>query len=199
MIWEFDGNSFSNCVVFFRVGEPWGGLSNMSNAWPLRLGSLRIPSSEALYQACRYPHRPEWQREILAAPHAMRAKMASKKQGRQAQSRPDWEEIKLEVMRWCLQLKLEQHFGRFYHLLKSSGCRPIVERSRRDRFWGAVLEEDGVLRGENRLGQLLAELRNQIVAFLEEEQDCWFGAEPPEIVDFRLLGRDICEQYAEIA
>jgi hypothetical protein len=49
-------------------------------------------------------------------------------------------------------MKLEQHFGRFFNLLKSTGDRAIVERSRRDRFWGAVLEKDGVLRGENMLG-----------------------------------------------
>jgi predicted NAD-dependent protein-ADP-ribosyltransferase YbiA (DUF1768 family) len=78
MNWEWEGKVHEDCVVFFKVGEEYGGLSNMSNDFPLRVNGLRIGSSEALYQSCRFPHRPDWQREILDAPHAMRAKMVAK-------------------------------------------------------------------------------------------------------------------------
>jgi predicted NAD-dependent protein-ADP-ribosyltransferase YbiA (DUF1768 family) len=107
MNWEWEGTVHENCVAFFRVAEEWGGLSNMSNDFPLRVNGLRIGSSEALYQACRFPHRPDWQQEILAAPHAMQAKMAAKKQGRRKEhSRPNWEEIQVEVMRTGTQCNL---------------------------------------------------------------------------------------------
>jgi hypothetical protein len=65
-----------------------------------------VGSSEALYQAMRFPHCPDWQREILEAPHAMQAKMKARKEGRrQKHSRPDWEAVQEEVMRWCLRVK----------------------------------------------------------------------------------------------
>ena len=93
-----------------------------------------------------------------------RAKMVGKKEGRRKEhSRPDWGEIQVEVMRWCLRVKLAQHFRQFGGLLRWSAPRPIVERSRKDPFWGAVLEADGVLRGENRLGLLLMGLRDELL------------------------------------
>jgi ribA/ribD-fused uncharacterized protein len=193
MNWEGEGTAHENCVVFYKVGEEWGGLSNMSNDFPLRVNGLRIGSSEALYQVCRFPARPDWQREILDAAHAMLAKMVAKKEGRRREhSRSDWEEIQVEVMRWCLRVKLAQHFQRFGGLLRRTSPRPIVERSRSDRFWGAVLEKDGVLRGQNRLGQLLMELRDELLACkLAGQESRLLRVEPPQISDFLLLGQPI--------
>jgi ribA/ribD-fused uncharacterized protein len=165
MNWEWEGTVHQDCVVFYKVNDEYCGLSNMSNEFPLRVNGLRVGSSEALYQACRFPHRPDWQQEILDAPHAMRAKMVAKKEGRRKEhSRADWEQVQEAVMRWCLRVKLAQHARQFGGLLRWSAPRPIVERSRKDRFWGAVLEKDGVLRGENRLGRLLMGLRDELLA-----------------------------------
>jgi ribA/ribD-fused uncharacterized protein len=189
MKWEWDRRLFENCVVIFKVQEEWGGLSNMSNDFPLRVGGRRVKSSEALYQAMRFPHRPDWQEEILNAPHAMAAKMKSKKEGRQKSgSRPDWEAIQEEVMLWVLRVKLACHPRSFGRLLRETRDRPIVERSRKDRFWGAVLEADGVLRGENRLGRLLMELRAELISKGEAEM---VRVEPPPIPDFKLLGEPV--------
>jgi type I restriction enzyme S subunit len=191
--WESNGQIFTNVAVVYKVNEEFGGLSNMHNGYPLRLGSLTIRSSEALYQACRYPHRPDWQREILAAPHAMRAKMSAKKEGRRSDSRPDWDAVRVEIMRWTLGVKLDQHFGKFYGLLRRTGQLQIVERSRRDQFWGAVLGKDDVLHGTNMLGRLLAQIRDETNGWLakEEDDEAWGGAKTPAIKDFLLLGRPI--------
>jgi ribA/ribD-fused uncharacterized protein len=169
--WEWDGVMHEDCAVFYKVAEEFGGLSNMHNGYPLLVDGVEWGSSEALYQACRYPHQPEWQDEIWEAPHAFVAKLKSKKGGRREQSRKDWDSVRVEIMRWCLRLKLNQHFGRFYDLLRKSGNLAIVERSRKDRFWGAVLEEDGVLRGENQLGRLLMELRDETREWLKGDDD----------------------------
>jgi ribA/ribD-fused uncharacterized protein len=180
-------------VVFYKVTDEYGGLSNMSNDFPLQVNGLWVGSTEALYQACRFPHRPDWQQEILDAPHAMRAKMVAKKEGRRKEhSRSDWEQVQEAVMRWCLRVKLAQHFTKFGGLLRWSSPRPIVERSRKDRFWGAVLEKDGVLRGENRLGRLLMELRDELLAAKVAGQESrLLRVEPPQVPDCLLLGKPI--------
>jgi type I restriction enzyme S subunit len=193
MIWECAGQRHDNCVVVLKVSEEWGRLSNMSNEFPLCVNGLRIGSSEALYQACRFPHRPDWQQEILDAPHAMQAKMKAKKGGRRREhSRPDWEEVQVEVMRWCLRMKLAQHFKQFGGLLRWSAPRPIVERSRKDPFWGAVPDAGGVLRGENRLGRLLMELREEVLARKAAGEEArLLRVEPLPVADFLLLGQSI--------
>lgn len=189
MRWESDGAVADGCVVFFKVGDEWGGLSNMSNEFPLVVGGVRVGSSEALYQAMRFPRRPDWQKEILDAPHAMQAKMKSKKEGRRREgSRPDWDEVQEEVMRWVLRVKLACHPRAFGRLLKATRERPIVERSRKDRFWGAVLEANDVLQGENRLGRLLMELRGELA---DKGEAGVVRVDPPTIPDFRLLGEPV--------
>ena len=195
MRWEWAGGAYEGCVVFFKVDEvvdnlPVGRLSNMSGAFPLEIGGVRVRSTEALYQACRFPHEPGWQREILEAGNAMQAKMKSKKEGRRRDhSRPDWEDVKLQLMRWCLHVKLAQHYRDFYvRLLAWTAGRPIVERSRNDHFWGAVAGEDGVLRGENRLGRLLAEVRDEARSLQTAGREADSRrVEPPAIPDFLLL------------
>jgi type I restriction enzyme S subunit len=191
--WEWEGTVHENCVVFYKVSDEYGGLSNMSNEFPLQVNGLRVGSSEALYQAFRFPQRPDWQQAILDAPHAIQAKMKAKKEGRRKEhSRPDWEQVQEAVMRWCLRVKLAQHSQRFGGLLRWSAPRPIVERSRSDRFWGAVLERDGVLRGQNRLGQLLMELREELLACRAAGQESrLLRVEPPPVLDFLLLGQVI--------
>jgi ribA/ribD-fused uncharacterized protein len=193
MNWEWEGTVHQDCVVIYKVSEEYGGLLNMSNDFPLQVNGLRVGSSEALYQASRFPHRPDWQKEILDAPHAMQAKMKAKKEGRRKEhSRPDWEQVQEAVMRWCLHVKLAHHLQRFGDLLRWSSPRPIVERSRKDRFWGAVLEKDGVLRGENRLGLLLMKLREELLACRAAGQESrLLCVEPPQISDFLLLGQAI--------
>ena len=192
MIWQFLGQRHDNCLVVFRVSDEFGGLSNMSNEFRLHVAGLEIASSEALYQACRYPHEQDWQREILEAAHAMQAKMKAKKGGRRQQSRPDWAKVQLDVMRWVLRVKLAQHLRRFGGLLRWSNSRPIVEQSRRDRFWGAVLEADGVLRGENWLGRLLMELREELAAKRAAGEEAkLLVVDPPAISGMRLLGREV--------
>jgi ribA/ribD-fused uncharacterized protein len=193
MNWEEESRVRQDRVVFYKVSDEYGGLSNMSNDFPLQVNGQPVGSTEALYQACRFPHRPDWQQEILEAPHAMRAKMVAKKEGRRKQhSRPDWEQVQEAVMRWCLRVKLAQHLQRFGGLLRWSAPRPIVERSRSDRFWGAVLEKDEVLRGQNRLGLLLMELREELLACRAAGQESrLLRVEPPPVPDFLLLGQAI--------
>lgn len=190
MIWkEPNGVRHENCAVFFRVAEEFGGLSNMHNSFPLRVGRVRISSSEALYQACRFPSHPDIQKEILDARHAMGAKMKSKKDGRRERlSRSDWDQVRVDVMRWCLAVKLACNCREFGGLLLSTDSRPIIERSRRDPFWGAKLEGE-VLVGQNVLGKLLMELREKVRQ--SQDQEALKTVAPLGIADFRLFDQEI--------
>ena len=53
-------------AIFFKTNERFGGLSNMAPRFPLVVNDVRIRTSEALYQSCRFPHMPEVQRMIIA-------------------------------------------------------------------------------------------------------------------------------------
>lgn len=178
--------SRTDSVVFWRTHEPFGGLSNMAGGFPLTVNGIVIPSSEALYQACRYPHKPEVQRLIISQRSPMTAKMRSKPY--KQLSRPDWHRVRIKIMRWCLRVKLVQHWERFGSLLLATGQRPIVEQSNKDDFWGARPVDDHTLVGMNVLGRLLMELRDEM---RRTGRAGFLHVEPLLIPDFLLLGEPI--------
>src|SRR5207302_1470417 len=120
----------SDCAVFRRTHEQFGGLSNMAAGFGITINGARIRTSEALYQACRFPHRPKVQQLIIEQDSPMTAKMKSKPY--RNDSRPDWNSVRVAVMKWCLRVKLAQNWNKFGELLLSTGQRPIVEDSRKD-------------------------------------------------------------------
>lgn len=136
----------------------------------------------------RFPHLPEVQREIIGQHSPMTAKMKSKPHRKN--SRPDWDEVRFKVMRWCLRVKLAHHYEDFGRLLLATRERPIVEFSRKDDYWGAravgVGDEDLV--GQNVLGRLLMELRQQ----LKSDAEGALKTVPPlRLSDFLLFGKPI--------
>lgn len=173
-------------IVFLKTREAFGGLSNMAGGFPLCVNGIRIRTSEALYQACRFPHLPAVQRVIVEQRSPMTAKMKSRKH--QRKSRPDWDLVRVKIMRWCLQVKLIQNWEAFRGLLLETGDQPIVEQSRKDDFWGAEPVDKRTLVGVNALGRLLMELREVVK---NEGEESFFRVEPLDIVDFLLDGHPI--------
>src|SRR4051794_19843803 len=96
------------CVAFRTTDGRFGGLSNMAPGFPLCVNGTSIRTSEALYQACRFPHLPDVQQLIIEERSPMTAKMKSKPFRKQ--SRSDWDAVRVKVMRWCLRVKLAQNF-----------------------------------------------------------------------------------------
>lgn len=173
-------------VVFLKTDGPFGGLSNMAGGFPLQVRGTRIFTSEALYQACRFPHMPEIQRLVIEQASPMTAKMKSKPYRKD--SRPDWARVRVKVMRWCLRVKLAQNWGKFSELLLRTDDQPIVEESRRDEFWGAKSADEQTLVGMNVLGRLLMELREAVKS---QDRAALQTVEPLDIPEFLLLGRPI--------
>lgn len=80
----------------------------------------------------------------------------SKKLGRKVKLRSDWEDIKIDVMRYVLKIKFKPGTT-WYKKLLSTGVDEIVEWNNwGDRIWGKTL--DG--KGSNYLGKLLMEIRD---------------------------------------
>jgi ribA/ribD-fused uncharacterized protein len=173
-------------VIVFRTKDPFGGLSNMASGFPLKVNGRRILTSEALYQACRFPHLPVVQEMIIAQQSPMTAKMKSRPQ--RENSRPDWDDVRFRVMRWCLRVKLAQNYEKFGSLLLSTIDRTIVEQSRKDDYWGAKVCGDEVLIGQNVLGRLLMELRELLKTDREGKLETVL---PLHIPQFKLFGEPI--------
>jgi ribA/ribD-fused uncharacterized protein len=177
----------SDVIVVYRTKDAFGGLSNMASGFPLHVNGVRIPTTEALYQACRFPHLPEVQRVIIGQHSPMTAKMKSKPHRKD--SRGDWDSVRFKVMRWCLRVKLAQHYETFGQLLLSTHGRPIVEQSRKDDYWGAkVSTDEAKLIGKNVLGRLLMELRGQLELDKSSELHTVL---PVNVPNFLLFGKPI--------
>ena len=176
----------ADSVVFLKTKEAFGGLSNMAGGFPLKVNGIRILTSEALYQVCRFPHLPEVQKLIIAQKSPMTAKMKGKPH--RANSRPDWDQVRVKIMRWCLRVKLTQNWTTFSRLLLKTGDRPIVEQSRKDDYWGAKPVGEQTLVGMNVLGRLLMELREEVKS---RDRASLLRVESLGVSNFRLYGQQI--------
>lgn len=172
---------------FSSTKSEFGGLSNMCAGFNLNVNGKGILTSEALYQALRFPNNPEIQIEIVLEKSPMTAKMVSKKYIEK--TRNDWENVKIDIMRWCLRVKLAQNFLKFGLLLEKTNSKNIVELSNKDEFWGAKLNKNAnSIIGVNALGRLLMELRAE---YLSESRYSLLLVKPLDIEDFKLFGDKI--------
>lgn len=160
----------------------------MASGYPILVNGIEVKTSEALYQAARFPHSPEVQRLVLAQSSPMSAKMKAK--GHIALTRTDWNLIRSSVMYWALKVKLANNFLEFGKILEATSTKDIVELSRTDKFWAAIpsKENPGVLVGVNALGRLLMKLREE---YNSDRRYELLIVSPPNVSDFLLLGEKI--------
>ena len=116
------------------------------------------PSSEHAYQAAK-TNNPYIRESIRVLPTANDAKKA----GRKLILRTDWESIKVALMKEILLAKFSQN-NQLREQLLATGDEELVEVNWwGDKIWGMV-EENGVLVGENNLGKTLMKIRKQLKA-----------------------------------
>jgi len=140
-------------ILFYRVSDPFGELSNFS-AHPIQLKKCLWPASEHYFQAQKFAGT-EYEEVIRQAKSPMIAARLGR--SRSHPLRPDWEKVKDDTMREALWAKFTQHL-KLKSLLLSTGDAELVEHTAKDRYWGDGGDGDGM----NRLGQLLMELRGQL-------------------------------------
>lgn len=146
------------CAAFRRSRDAYGDLSNMTWGFPLTVNGIRFQGPEGLYQAFKYPSRPEVQRQIAAARSGMDAKRTAYAHTPEPEN---WDEIRVNAMAFTLAVKLGQHPRRFGAALADTRDMDIVENSQRDPFWGARPVSKS-LTGANILGRLLSALRDHL-------------------------------------
>lgn len=76
--------------------------------------------------------------------------------------RPDWEDVKENVMRYAVLQKFSQH-KEASALLLSTGNRQLVEHTPKDAYWG----DGGNGLGKNRLGHILMKVREELRSRLD--------------------------------
>ena len=72
--------------------------------------------------------------------------------------RPNWDSLKVGIMRDILRVKFSLKGKLCDQLLQTDGCT-LVEHTSRDKFWG----DGGNGSGKNMLGKLLAEVRQELL------------------------------------
>ena len=171
-------------TVFRLNRDRWGWLSNF---YPCRIevNDLRGYHSEGLYQAARFPNRPDVQRSVMAQRNPMVSKRTA--HNHIGLTRRDWQRTTIRTMRWALRVKLAQNWEEFGGVLRETGDSDIVEHSLRDGFWGADYQ-DGKLVGVNALGRLLMELRAELIG---PEGDDLKVVQAPSIHGFKIGGRPV--------
>ena len=138
----------------------WGAFSNFQPlAVPIVAGPWSFGTSEAAYQACKFPAHPDVQQRIAQAPTARQAAAIGRTPGLGID--PCWNAQRVHVMRWVLRLKREANAAEIDADLAATGDRPIVEVSTRDPWWGANPVANRY-EGHNVLGRLWMELRQQL-------------------------------------
>lgn len=127
----------------------------LSNFYPcsVRLYGLHWPTVEHAFQAAKTTESSK--REFIRRAPSPRD---AKKLGRQLGLRPDWEDIKLAVMRTLVRNKFESPELR--KMLLDTEDTPLEEsNSWGDQFWGT---DAATGEGANHLGRILMETRFEI-------------------------------------
>lgn len=153
-------------ISFRSTKDKFGSLSNMAGGFPIRVGSYTVRTSEALYQALKFPNRIEIQEKIVSMRSPIFAKRISRKH--QNETRQDWDKIRFKVMKLCIELKLIQNYYKFSTVLISTKDKNIVEYSNKDKIWGASSENDQFI-GVNAQGRLLMEIREKVKKYSQQD------------------------------
>lgn len=123
-------------------------LSNFFVA-PVVYQGVRFENNEAAFQAAKCPER---MREFCKL-----NPQSAKRLGRSVLLRPDWEEIKYDVMYQVCKAKFQQNPDLGQKLLKTGNAELIEGNTWGDRIWGVC---KGI--GENNLGKTLMRVRDEL-------------------------------------
>ncbi len=143
-------------IYFYKVNEPYGCFSNFSPHGVFLQGK-HWQTVEHYYQAQKFVGTAE--AAIIPVIHAVKTPEEAAALGRDCtrQVRPDWEQVKISVMREAVLQKFLTHKD-IQAILLATGDTLLVENSPTDYYWGCGVDKTG----QNHLGQVLMSVREQI-------------------------------------
>lgn len=126
----------------------------LSNFYPasVYIDGLEFLSSEAAFQAFKCKNIDD--RQLFTRLSADEAKRL----GRRIVLRPDWEQVKLDVMRRVVRTKFVQHPNLARYLLDTGDAELVEGNTWHDVYWGVDLRTG---EGENHLGKILMAQRQE--------------------------------------
>lgn len=125
-------------------------LSNFCEV-PVMYDGITYLNNEAAFQAQKTLNREQ------RLDFAMLNPSQAKKKGRSVSLRPDWEEIKINVMYEICKAKFTQNENLKRSLLNTGNAELIEGNNWGDKIWGQV---NGI--GENNLGKILMKIREEL-------------------------------------
>ncbi len=140
-------------VNFYSVNDEFGEFSNFA-LYPIHLDGQQWPTTEHYFQAQKFEDQA-YREKIRKASSPMTAARLGR--DRKQKLRPDWESIKVGVMRTAVSAKFTLH-QELQRLLLSTGDAKIVEHTENDNYWG----DGGDGSGKNMLGQILMQVRDAL-------------------------------------
>jgi ribA/ribD-fused uncharacterized protein len=141
-------------IYFYSVKEkPYGCFSNFS-PHGFEADGVRWPTSEHYFQAQKFAGTPHVEELRQARSPMIAARMG---RARARPLRPDWNEVKDDIMREAVRLKFAANPD-IRDTLLSTGDAEIVEKTASDYYWGCGT--DGT--GQNMLGRILMEVRAEL-------------------------------------
>lgn len=160
--WGDQSYPIAQSVFFHKKTDSHWILSNMASC-PLEIESIPFKSSEHLFQTLKFATSES----ITAVYQSKSPKMTAKHwQSIDGHRRSDWEQIVLDVMKFCLQHKYEQSLEFREELERTKGYNIVeLQDSKRDKessranAWGVKSKGQNYV-GPNLMGRLLMELRD---------------------------------------
>ena len=125
-------------------------LSNFCEV-PVIYDGITYLNNEAAFQAQKTINKEE------RIDFSMLNPSQAKRMGRRVSLRPDWEEVKFDIMYEICKAKFTQNQSYKENLLKTGDAELIEGNDWGDKIWGQV---DGI--GENHLGKILMRIREEL-------------------------------------
>lgn len=140
-------------IHFYSANERWFEFSNFAR-YSIRLEGETWPTSEHYFQAQKMVRHEDREAVRGAKTPRIAARIG---RDRSREIRPDWEAVKVDVMRTAVRAKFTQH-AELGTLLLSTGDAKLVEHTDSDSYWG----DGGDGSGHNWLGRILMEIREEL-------------------------------------
>ena len=145
-------------INFYDRGQPYYEFTNFAS-FPITVERVKFPTSEHYFQAHKFEHRADLFDHVRRARTPREAFDLTRRPAFAPHVRKDWAAAKDGVMLTALRAKFTQHAALTQMLLQTAGST-LVEHTANDAYWG----DGGDGSGQNRLGKLLMQVRDELRA-----------------------------------